>query len=159
MGNSNSFLIGWAIRFIENRGSIRRDITNIEKNKDGFEFIVNYKDKSRYFVVETALDNSLFSKLKNDKNYGVFTLNNGPNTKFIIDNWKKLIGFSSLSLFFANPFSTLDKVWIINPYIHDKICDVSSLRTGLKSMASMVEIIDKAGLEKKIKLEKEESDQ
>lgn len=49
MNESNSFLVEWSIRFFENEYSIKKEIVDIEKNKNGFNFIINYKDKIKIF--------------------------------------------------------------------------------------------------------------
>ena len=74
-----------------------------------------------------------------------------------MSNWKRLVDLKFLNIYFVNPFSGSEKVWIINPYIHDRICDKSSLELGIESMAEMVEIIGLEELNNKIKLLKEES--
>jgi hypothetical protein len=73
----------------------------------------------------------------------------------LVDNWDKLIKFPSLTLYFVNPFSKLDKKWLINPYVHSKICDDKSLKTGLKSMFEMVTPLSDADMEQKFKNSKE----
>ena len=95
------------------------------------------------------LVNDVFDILKNKGYFGIITLNNIANIRFATGNWKKLIDFKFLKLYFINPFSSSDKVWIICPYVHDKICDKASLELGLKSMAEMVNTIGIEELSKK----------
>ena len=168
MDDVNSLLVDWSIRFIENRDIIRREIVNIEKNarkptdnsdsvsgtnfvgKEGFDFVVYYKDKTWHFNVKLALVEDIFTNMKEEDYIGVITLNNATNIKFVVSNWKKLVNFKFLSIYFINPFSSSDKVWIIRPYIHDKICDKASLELGLKSMAEMVNPLDTEELKRKL---------
>lgn len=158
MDKVNSFLVDWSIRFLENKDAIKKEIVNIEKNKEGFDFVVHYKDKAKYFIITPMLENNIFSRIKNDGHFGIFTLNNMANIRFVVSEWRKLIDFKFLSIYFINPFSNLDKVWTVYPYTHSKICDKSSLGLGLRSMAEMVDMIDIKGLSKKVKLLREESD-
>ena len=157
MNNVNSFLINWSIRFLENKDTIRKEIVSVEKSNDGFDFAVHYKDKVKYFVIMPVLENGIFSKIKDDIYISFITLNNMPNVKFVVNEWENLTKFKFLNIYFVNPFSSSDKVWIICPYVHDKICSKASLELGLKSMAEMVEAIDAEGLSNKIKLLREES--
>lgn len=157
MDNVDSFLTDWSIRFLKNKDSIKRDIVNIGKGKNGFDFTINYKDKIKYFIIAPVFDNSIFNILKNEKYLGIIALNNPANIRFVINEWKKLVDFEFLNIYFINPFSSSDKVWTISPNIHDKICDKTSLELGLKSMAEMVEIISLEELSNKIKSLKEES--
>ncbi len=157
MVNVSSFLVDWTIRFLENKDAIRKEIVNIEKNVSGFDFTVHYMDKVKYFIIVSILVDRLFNEIKNEDYIGFITLNNLSNIGFTVSNWKRLIGFKSLNIFFVNPFSSLNKVWTINPYTHDKICDKTSLELGLKSIAQEVESIGMEELNNKIKLLKEES--
>lgn len=195
MDNTDSFLVDWSIRFLENKDVIRKEIINIEKDK--CNFTIHYKDKIGRFFVEPVLGDDIFNILKNPKGIfgilrktsgfsgkpeirkseflsspkiakrfsseiknedyiGFITLNNMANIKFVVSNWDKLIKFKFLSIYFINPFSTSDKVWIIRPYIHDRICDKASLELGLRSMAEMVNTINVEEISKKIKLLGEE---
>jgi len=157
MQTLNSFLIDWIVRFLENKDVIRKNISKIEKNEKGF--VVHYKNGVKNFVVEKNLNREILDKIKQSDTVKVITINNKENTKFIIDKWKELAKFSSLNIYLINPFSKADKVWIIHPYIHDKICDSNSLELGIKTMAEMVEAIDEQKLEQLIKLKTKESGQ
>ena len=155
MVDVNSFLTDWCIRFLQNRDSIRKEIISIEKTQQN-AFTIHYKDKAKYFFIATILNNDVFNNLKMDSFIGIFTLNNPSNIRFIVTEWKKLIEFKFLSIFFINPFSPAEKAWAISPYIHDRICDKSSLELGLKSMAEMVAPLGIEELSNKIRLLKEE---
>jgi len=106
MNNVNFFLIDWSIRFLENKDSIKKDIIKIEKSKKDFDFIVYYKDKVRYFIIVSMLDNNIFNRIKSNDNVGIITLNNMANIRFVVSNWKELIEFKFLNIFFINPFSS-----------------------------------------------------
>ncbi|MAE43078.1 hypothetical protein CMO93_04855 [Candidatus Woesearchaeota archaeon] len=154
MQDVNSFLVEWNIRFLENRDVVRKSILSVKKKSEGFDFIVHYKDNIKYFIVSPILEINLFNILKKEDNAGIFTLNNKENIRFVASKWEDFAGMQFLSIYFINPFSNLDKVWILQPYVHDKICDKSSLEFGLKSMSEMVESIGNFELEQKIKLKK-----
>ena len=155
MVNIDSFLIDWCIRFLQNKDSIRKEIINIEKTQQN-AFTIHYKEKVKYFFIASILNNDIFNNLKVDGFTGIFALNNPSNIRFIVTEWKKLIGLKFLNIFFINPFSSTDKVWVINPYIHDRIFDISSLELGLKSMAEMVTPLGIEELSNKIRMPKEE---
>ena len=157
MDNVNSFLMDWAIRYIENKDAIKKEIVNVERSKEGFDFIVHYKDRVKYFIIMSTLVNYILGRIKNDGALGVIVLNNLTNIRFVVSEWKRLTDFKFLSIYFINPFSTSDKVWIINPYTHDRICDKASLESGLKSMAEMVEPIGVEELARRVKLLRGES--
>ena len=151
MNGINSFLTDWGIRFLENKDSIRKEIAGIDKNCDGFDFIINCKDKAKCFIVMPLLEDDIFTRLKEDGYFGIITLNNPANIRFVVSHWDKLAGFKFLSIYFVNPFSESDKAWAIIPYVHDKICDRASLDLGLKSMADMVMFTGIEEINKRIK--------
>ena len=93
----------------------------------------------------------IISKMNEKEAYGLVVLNTNNNFQMLIDNWKELIRFNFLTLYFVNPFSKLDKKWVINPHVHSKICDDNSLKTGLKSMFDMVTPLTDGEIEQKFK--------
>jgi len=88
------------------------------------------------------------AKLNEKKHFGLIVFNTKENFDIIIENWDKLIKFNFLTIYFVNPFSSLDKKWIINPSVHHKICDESSLKLGLKSMFESVDVITEKEIDK-----------
>ena len=152
MDKQHSFLLEWAITFIRNKDIVSKKIEKIENAKDGFDFYVKYKDKEQYFIIAPNIKEigPIIQKLNNDAHFCIVTLNSRENLNIIIKNWKKLVDFKFLSIIFTNPFSTLDKKWIIFPHTHNKICESSSLEAGLKSMFEMVEPIEGQQLVAKI---------
>lgn len=152
MESAHSFLVEWTANFVKNKDVIARKIENIEKNKDGFDLYVKFKDKEQFFIISPSIDNLdlIIPKLKNDLHFCIVALNSSENLDSLIKNWRRLIEFKFLSVIFVNPFSQLDKKWMIFPYTHHKICDESSLKTGLKSMFEMVEPIEEQQLAAKI---------
>lgn len=137
----NSFLAEWVIKFLENKDAISKKIVAIDKKCKGFDFSVQYKDSIRYFIVKPRIDKEIFNVIKANTPLCIISLNNPNNIKFLVNEWKKISEYKALIFYFVNPFSNLDKAWIIMPYVHNRICDNSSLELGLKSMAEMVESI------------------
>ena len=140
---SRDYLLDWTINFVKNKDAVAKKIEKIENGGDDFDLFVKYKDREQYFIIAPNIDdmNLIIQKINNDSYFSIITLNSKQNFAIILDNWNKLINFKFLNIIFVNPFSDLDKKWIIFPYTHQKICDESSLRTGLKSMFDMVEPI------------------
>ena len=151
--NSHDFLIDWTINFIKNKDIIAKKIVQIENGKDGFDLYVKYKDREQYFIIDPKIVNidDIIKKMNNIAqsnivHFSIVVLNSKENLNIILKNWNKMIDFKFLNIIFANPFSELDKKWIISPHIHNKICDASSLENGLKSMFEMVEPIEEEQL-------------
>ena len=149
---AHSFLVEWTVNFVKHKDALAKKIENIEKNKDNFDLYVKYKDREQYFIIvpEIADINAIIQKISNEKYLSIVTLNSKSNFEIILKNWNRLVSFKFLNIIFANPFSELDKKWIIFPYTHHRICDENSLETGLKSMFQMVEPIEEQQLIAKI---------
>jgi len=115
--------------------------------------MVTFKDKKQAFMVKPQISSfeELIAKINETDNFGVVMLNTSKNFEIMAENWDKLIKFRSLTLYFVNPFSELDKKWVINPYVHSRICDENSLKIGLKSMFDMVDPLTDQEIEAKFK--------
>ena len=152
MEESHSFLVKWAIDFVKNKDIVAKKIEHIENEKEGFDLYVRYKDRNQYFIIQTNISNidSIIQRLNNENYFTIVTLNSKNNFDVILKNWNKLVQFKFLSIIFINPFSEIDKKWIIFPYTHHKICDESSLETGLKAMFETIEPIGEEQLMAKL---------
>jgi len=147
MDKVHDFLVEWAERFVRNKDILEKRIESIEKKVSGFDFVVRYGDKEQFFIVNQKInDLSFLDSFEKDKNMCIVTLNDKSNLDIVLRNWKKLSEYKFLSIIFVNPFSQLDKKWIIHPYTHNKICDKNSLELGLKAMFEVVEPIKEEGL-------------
>ena len=152
MENAHSYLVEWTVNFVKNKDVLAKKIENIEKNKNGFDIDVKFKDKEQFFIISPSLGNldSIIPKLNDQSHFCLVTLNSSENLESLVKNWRRLIEFKFLSIIFVNPFSQLDKKWMIYPHTHHKICNEASLKTGLKSMFEMVEQIEEPQLVAKI---------
>lgn len=149
---SHSFLTDWTINFIKNKDIISKKIEKIENGRDGFDLYVKYKDREQYFIITPSIIDidSITQRINNNSYFSIVTLNSRENFEAILKNWNRLISFKFLNIIFVNPFSEMDKKWIIFPHVHHKICDESSLENGLKAMFDMVEPIEEEQLVAKI---------
>ncbi len=137
MTSMNQFLVDWCIRFLENRDTIRREIVSIGEKKEN-AFSITYKSVPKQFFVVAKISSDTLNVIA-DQPTGIFILNNAVNVSFVISHWHLLSKKKNMTLYFINPFSNTDKAWIINPYVHNMVCDPESLELGIKAMAEMVE--------------------
>lgn len=149
---SGSFLSEWTINFIKNKDIIAKKIESIENGKNGFDLYVKYRDREQYFIIAPSIADMdpIIHRLSNNSHYTIVALNSRENFDAMIKNWRRLISFKFLNIIFVNPFSQLDKKWIVFPHTHHKICDEVSLENGLKTMFGMVEPIGEEQLVAKI---------
>lgn len=150
-----SFLTEWTINYVKNKDILLGKIESIEENKEGFDIIVKYKDKINFFIIRPLLKDieEIIKKMGKEGHHGLVVLNNKENLNIIMSNWKRLIEFRNLCVYFVNPFSQLDKKWLVFPYTHNRICDENSLENGLRAMFEMVEPITEDEIKKKLKQE------
>lgn len=139
--NIISFLKDWAERYIQNKDLVLKNIISIEKTEDGF--IIKYKDKEgRFFIIPVMKNiNDVFNKLDKIEQYKTLViLNSLENFNIVVKNWAKLVSYGAkLNIYFVNPFSKTDKIWVISPHIHNFIADRETLELGLKTMSENVE--------------------
>ena len=150
--NLHDFMVDWTVNFVKNKDVISKKIEQIENGKDGFDLYVKYKDKEQYFIILPKIGDmdSIIQKINVNIYFSIVTLNSKENFGAMLKNWNKLIDFKFLNIIFINPFSETDKKWIVFPCTHNKICDESSLESGLKSIFETVGIIDQQELADKL---------
>jgi len=134
-------LADWIIGNIKNRDILFKKIADIKKNIDGFDFVIEYKDRRQCFIVMPDITEfgSIESKVNSEGHFALVTFNKKQNLGEIIRNWQKLAKFKNFCIYFVNPNSEGDKKWVIFPYTHDKISDGSSLAAGLNAMFEIVQ--------------------
>ncbi len=136
-----SFLKEWVTRYLKNKDIITKKIQSIEDFDDGFDVIKKDKEQ-RFFVKPFLVDYE--DTLQKIRNYAhskvIICLNTKENFEEFINKWDRFVDAGrDLSVYFVNPFSKTEKVWIINPHTHALISDEQTLKQGLKTMAETVE--------------------
>ncbi|MBW2972480.1 hypothetical protein KY359_05580 [Candidatus Woesearchaeota archaeon] len=141
------YLAEWFIRYTKNRDLIFKKISEIKQQEN--KIIVSQKDgKQVHYYVEPFPDD--FPKLAEamkEEHKGLIIYNSKENFDNMIKSWKQLSAIPNLTLYFVNPFSKIEKRWIINPNVHSKVSDAQSLKEGLNSMYIMVDPISKEEVE------------
>jgi hypothetical protein len=150
---AKEYLVEWTVDFLKNRDIMLRKIEGVQKDKDGYDVYVKYKDKEQNIVVMPEVEDAdaLLSRFNENGHFGLVLLNTQDNFHFLIKNWERLVKFRNLCVYFINPFSSLDKRWIIYPYTHNNICESGSLEKGLKSMFDMVEPLKESTIKDRFK--------
>lgn len=127
-------LLEWAYNYFQSRDAYHKRITHIQKEEE--KLIIHYKNRRELILACPRL-----YEVEKFGPVSVITLNNIKNVKYLEESWDKIKQIERLKLYFINPFSATDKKWVINPNLHAKVCDESSLKTGLFSMFETVEPI------------------
>lgn len=130
---SSQTLKDWAKQYVKHKDIMTRQIQEIKEAQYGLDVV--YQDKQIKYLISLNIKD-----IEPEENARIITINSPDNLKQIQNNWEKYC-VEGLSIIFINPFSLNDKQWIINPKIHNKICDSESLILGLKAMAENVDPI------------------
>ncbi len=142
MKDIKSYLKDWIKIYLENRDIILNNIQEIKDVDKGIKVV--YTDKIHIYIFDLPDFDNL------DKGYITYVLlNNKQNLALIIKNWTKLKKMQNLSIFFLNPFSSMDKKWIIYPYTHSKI--IEGDKHLKKSLAAISQNVDTISEEEFIK--------
>ena len=151
METVKNYLIDWVKQFLKNKDLVTQSIKTIEENKENAELVITRTDKVQYVFVQPILKNpeSFFEKLNKEHHQLLFLLNNPDNIKALQEHWNTIKHLPFLTVYFINPFSEETK-WVIQPYMHEKISDRESFKSGLKSMSEQVLPITPEQIEKKI---------
>ncbi len=145
---SESYLVEWARDYINHQDVFLKKIVGISAGKARLD--IKEKDKERVALIQILLTSKGLAVFKPDEFITIFTINAAANLATLNGEWKEFIKFRNLRIVFVNPFSSIEKRWIISPHIHNNICDPSALKQGLQSMFGTVEPITAEELKKKI---------
>jgi len=141
------YLAEWFARYTKNRDLVLRKLESVDQEED--KVVVVQKDGKtvHYHAEPFPSDLSEAAAGLSEEHKGLLVYNTPENFDSLKKSWKKLAEVPNLTIYFVNPFSKLEKKWIIRPQIHAKISDPESLETGLNSMYAMVEPISKKEVE------------
>ncbi len=140
MASVKEELAEWMEHYLRNRDLLLKQITAFEKNKDGWDIVVQKGAAMLYVLVlpELTGDASLLEKLRG-KTVNLVVPNTLANVQSLITNWNAIAAVPGLTLLFVNPRSRNDMRWMIMPHVHDKITEKAALKTGLMSLFETVE--------------------
>ena len=150
MNKAKDSLTEWAVNFIRSKDAFAGNLKSIEKDTDGFDLKIVYNDKEELVIVEPFIKDAdkIISMMLKEKYVSLFLFNSFENFNFLVNNWKRLIGFEKLTIYFVNMFSNTDKKWAIKPYLHNLISDDKKLKEGLNSMFMAVEPLTEDSMRK-----------
>ncbi len=120
----------WTINFVKNKDLIARKLVGFEE-KSGF-LLFHFKDKDVEYFIHEKLGEETIVAVKRNSNKTVACKATRDNLVFLIKNWGVFRSIEGLSFIFADPSS--GQKWLINPFVHSKICDDEALQKGLESM-------------------------
>lgn len=135
MDKVQEYLKEWTIQYVKNKDIVRRDIVSFNENTPDADIFVEFKERKHTFFIEPLLKDSEQilkriedAKTKLEAKYStIVMLNSKENLKVVKNIWEKLAADPGISLYFVNPLSAMQKIWIVYPSTHNKISDKSTL--------------------------------
>lgn len=142
-----AFLSEWVFYYVKNRDLVERKLEKVEEYINKSFVFAKFKDKSQVYFIVPEIDDlgkTLAGIDAAKKDLGsdfscLVLLNSVKNLKVVEDGWARLDKDPKFSVMFVNPFSLIDKKWVIFPYTHSRIIEASALKQGLKSLFDGVE--------------------
>lgn len=132
----------WYLQYIKNRDIILRKINSIDEGKPDEDITINNKDDTKETAIineEPNSFNDIIKNIKEEDKVNIIILNTKKNIDLMLKEWENLAKNKKLTIIFVNIDSTLDKRWIIKPYIHHRITEKSTLKSGIMSIAANVD--------------------
>lgn len=146
------YLVDWIFTYLKNRDIVFKKIAEIKK-EEGKVITKLKEDKEQLYIVEPFVENveETLKKFGSEENSTLVVYNTKENFDKVLNSWEKLINFKKhFNIYFVNPFSKLEKKWIVYPYTHHSISGGES-KLGLKTLFETVEPITRQELEKTLK--------
>ncbi len=133
------YLKDWLRRFLENKDIVLKNIKSVKESDEGL--LVKYKTKEHVYLIVPFLKDSIISEIKKREGHvSLVIYNTEENFKYILAQWKELVAVGRhFSIYCVNPFSKLEKKWIVFPFTHNQIAEGQNIKEGLKSLTEMVE--------------------
>lgn len=104
-----------------------------------------------YHIMPFSLDVSYVEhNCKNADRVFLVTFNMKETLDQLIEVWPKLISHHNLRIVMVNPFSKLERRWVVCPAVHHTFTDQSALEKGLKALFKTVDPLTKEKALKKI---------
>lgn len=125
----NLNIIDWTEAYLRYKDTIQRKIQKLEKNEKTNEIICELKDgRVQKYMCINYLDEI---EIKQIDDVLISCLNTKKNLNILIQNWQD-VKEKNIIFIFANPKKATH--WSINPKMHDRINDKTSIKTGLKAL-------------------------
>ncbi|MBU0667276.1 MAG: hypothetical protein ABIC91_05115 [Nanoarchaeota archaeon] len=120
----------WTVYYVKNKDLINRKLKSFDESSDRINF--HFKDFDHTYYIRETLNSDVFDISNIHGKKSIVCLASRENLDFLIKHWNEFKTFQDSSLIFVDLSS--NNKWLINPFVHNKICDEESLVMGLKTM-------------------------
>ena len=129
----------WTLANIRHKDLLRKEIVEIEQDKQGWEFVVHSTKGDRFYCVAVKADFEAIVKKAENRQLFIVVPNTKENLAALNSGWSQLSKLDNFCVYFVNPYSLSEKFWTVCPALHEKIADRATLKKGLEAMFSTVE--------------------
>jgi 2-hydroxy-3-keto-5-methylthiopentenyl-1-phosphate phosphatase len=130
----------WTVNYIKNRDILLKQIESINEKSKEWDVVVKTKTGEKYYLIRPYMEDfNKILQLLDGNAVTVVVLNTKDNLNILIENWDKLVDYPKFCILFANPYSELEKKWVIYPKTHQFVTEKSSFGRGLKALFQTVE--------------------
>lgn len=147
--DETAYLLEWLERHLRNKDLLHRKIKEIER--EGKRLLVKEESREILYLVEPKLEDidKILGALSGNEHCGVATYHTKENFAFLLMHWEQFASFKKhFRMYFVNPFSQLDRQWIIFPATQQMLSGGLSVKIGLESLAMNVEWLESEQLQK-----------
>ncbi len=133
------YLLEWLERYFENRKVMDRSISSI--TTDDTILTLEKKDgtKKVYHIIPSLKDADISQYVQ--AQHTIVTVNTSENLSVVVSDWKGLSNVRHFSIMFVNPFSRMEKKWVVFPATHHMISEGKGIKKGLQTLFETVEPI------------------
>lgn len=146
------YILVWLERYFENRKIMDSSIKKVDRGKDSLVILKKDGGKKSYSVIPDLSKKASVDPFISPESC-IVTLNTKENFAFVVSEWKRFHDVRHFSIMFINPFSRLDKKWVVFPSTHHLISEGKGIKKGLQALYENVEPITLSEFEKIVKSE------
>jgi hypothetical protein len=125
----------WTHIFIKQRDLVKRELSDIKPEGNGFLLVRKDGTTARAVVAE-----ELNAEALQEKPVLITCLNTKKNVKVLALRWRDFSSSPELLVVFAN--SKTNEKWLLKPHLHARVADEKSLEAGLLSMHDAIAAAD-----------------
>lgn len=136
----STYLAHWMERYLKNKDLIHKRIKSLTAAGDCIT--VTQEDRTLVYRIlpELGAAQEALAPLTPVNHCAIITYQTPENFDALIRDWNAYANFKRhFAIYFVNPFSKQDKLWVIYPSSHNAVTEAAALKPGLVSIASSVE--------------------
>ena len=133
-------LAQWMERYLKNKDLIHKRIKQIAVSGDTLTLTYADRTTSIRIIPQLPTAQQALIPFASATHCSIVTYNTQENFEAFVRDWETYAKFKRhFSIYFVNPFSKQDKLWVLFPSSHHAITEPAALKPGLITIASTVD--------------------